>query len=67
MKKLIFLLSVFISFSCSNPTETVPAADADQLVEDLTTMSIDFQISIHRKGLEHCKQMDLGGIRNNYL
>tara|TARA_Y100001954_G_C15677916_1_gene536195 strand:- start:9 stop:506 length:498 start_codon:yes stop_codon:yes gene_type:complete len=43
MKKLIFLLAIMFSFSCTNPTETVPAVDADQLVEDLTAMSIDFQ------------------------
>ena len=43
MKKLIFLLTVFISFSCTNPTETAPAVDADQLVADITAMSNDFQ------------------------
>jgi len=43
MKKLIFLLSVFIGFSCANPTDMVPAVDADQLVADITAMSNDFQ------------------------
>ena len=43
MKKLIFLLSVFIGFSCANPTDMAPAVDADQLVADITSMSNDFQ------------------------
>ena len=43
MKKLIFLLSILLSLSCSNPTETVTAVDADQLVADITAMSNDFQ------------------------
>ena len=43
MKKLIFLLSVFIGFSCANPTDMAPAVDADQLVADITAMSNDFQ------------------------
>ena len=43
MKKLILLLSILVSFSCANPTETVPAVDADQVVADITAMSNDFQ------------------------
>ena len=43
MKKLIFLLSILVSFSCANPTETVTAVDADQVVADITAMSNDFQ------------------------
>ena len=43
MKKLIFLLSILVSFSCANPTETAPAVDADQVVADITAMSNDFQ------------------------
>ena len=43
MKKLIFLLSILVSFSCSTPTEKAPAVDVDQLVADITTMSNDFQ------------------------
>ena len=43
MKKLIFLLSILLSFSCSTPTEKVPAVDVDQLVADITAMSNDFQ------------------------
>jgi len=43
MKKLIFLLSVLVSFSCASPTETPQVVDADQLVEDITQMSKDYQ------------------------
>ena len=43
MKKLIFLLSILVSFSCSTPTEKAPAVDVDQLVADITAMSNDFQ------------------------
>ena len=43
MKKLIFLFSILVSFSCANPTETVPTVDADQVVADITAMSNDFQ------------------------
>lgn len=43
MKKLIFLLSVLVSFSCASPTETPQAVDADQLVKDITQMSKDYQ------------------------
>ena len=43
MKKLIFLFSILVSFSCANPTETVSAVDADQVVADITAMSNDFQ------------------------
>ena len=43
MKKLIFLLSILVSFSCSTPTEKVPAVDVDQIVADITAMSNDFQ------------------------
>ena len=43
MKKLIFLFSILASFSCANPTETVPTVDADQVVADITAMSNDFQ------------------------
>ena len=43
MKKLIFLLSILVSFSCSNPTEKAPAVDVDQLVADITAISNDFQ------------------------
>ena len=43
MKKLIFLLSILLSFSCSTPTEKVPAVDVDQLVAEITVMSNDFQ------------------------
>ena len=43
MKKLIFLFSILVSFSCVNPTETVPTVDADQVVADITAMSNDFQ------------------------
>ena len=43
MKKLIFLLSILVSFSCANPTETAPTVDADQVVADITAMSNDFQ------------------------
>ena len=43
MKKLIFLFSIWVSFSCSNPKETVLTIDADQVVADITAMSNDFQ------------------------
>ena len=43
MKKLIFLFSILVSFSCANPTETVPTVDADQVVANITAMSNDFQ------------------------
>ena len=43
MKKLIFLLSILVSFSCSTPVEKAPAVDVDQLVADITAMSNDFQ------------------------
>ena len=43
MKKLIFLLSVLVSFSCASPTETAQVVDADQLVKDITQMSKDYQ------------------------
>ena len=43
MKKLIFLLSILVSFSCSNSTETEPAVDADQVRAEITAMSNDFQ------------------------
>ena len=43
MKKLIFLLSILVSFSCSSPTQNAPAVDVDQLVADITAMSNDFQ------------------------
>ena len=43
MKKLIFLLSILVSFSCSSPTQNAPVVDANQLVEDITAMSNDFQ------------------------
>jgi len=43
MKKLIFLLSILVSFSCSTPAEKAPAVDVDQLVADITAMSNDFQ------------------------
>lgn len=43
MKKLIFLLSILVSFSCSTPTEKAPAVDVDQLVADITAMSNAFQ------------------------
>ena len=43
MKKLIFLFSILVSFSCANPTENVPTVDADQVVADITAMSNDFQ------------------------
>ena len=43
MKKLIFLVSILVSFSCSTPTEKAPAVDVDQLVADITAMSNDFQ------------------------
>ena len=43
MKKLILLLSILVSFSCANPTETAPVVDADQVVADITAMSNDFQ------------------------
>ena len=43
MKKLIFLLSILVSFSCSTPSEKAPAVDVDQLVAEITAMSNDFQ------------------------
>ena len=43
MKKLIFLLSIIVSFSCTNTTETATAVDAAQVVSDITTMSNDYQ------------------------
>ena len=43
MKKVIFLLSILVSFSCSTPSEKAPAVDVDQLVTEITTMSNDFQ------------------------
>ena len=43
MKKLIFLLSILVSFSCSTPSEKASAVDVDQLVADITVMSNDFQ------------------------
>ena len=35
MKKLIFLLSVLVSFSCSNNAENTQAVDSDQLVAEI--------------------------------
>tara|TARA_B100000475_G_scaffold198881_1_gene180196 strand:- start:575 stop:1072 length:498 start_codon:yes stop_codon:yes gene_type:complete len=43
MKKLIFLLSIIVGFSCTNTTETAPAVDAAQVVSDITAMSNDYQ------------------------
>ena len=43
MKKLIFLLSILVGFSCSTPTKKAPAVDVDQLVADITATSNDFQ------------------------
>ena len=43
MKKLIFLISILVSFSCSTTTEKVPVVDIDQLKSDITAMSNDFQ------------------------
>ena len=43
MKKLIFLLSVLVTFSCSNSKETTVAIDADQVVADIISMSNNFQ------------------------
>ena len=43
MKKLIFLLSIMISFSCANPTENVSTVDADAVVADIVKISNDFQ------------------------
>ena len=43
MKKLIFLFSILVSFSCSTPSEKAPAVDVDQLVKEITAMSNDFQ------------------------
>ena len=43
MKKLIFLLSIMISFSCANPTENVSVVDADAVVADIVKISNDFQ------------------------
>ena len=43
MKKLIFLLSIMVGFSCTNTTETAPAVDAAQVVSDITAMSNDYQ------------------------
>ena len=43
MKKLIFLFSILVSFSCFSPTQNAPVVDANQLVEDITAMSNDFQ------------------------
>ena len=43
MKKLIFLLSILVSFSCSTPSEKAPSVDVDQLVIEITAMSNDFQ------------------------
>ena len=42
MKKLIFLLSIMISFSCANPTENVSVVDADAVVADIVKISNDF-------------------------
>ena len=43
MKKLIFLLSVMLGFSCTNTTENITALDSEQVVADITSMSNDFQ------------------------
>tara|TARA_B100000900_G_scaffold152514_3_gene129544 strand:- start:230 stop:727 length:498 start_codon:yes stop_codon:yes gene_type:complete len=43
MKKLIFLFSILVSFSCSGPTETAQNVNVDQLTADLISMSDDFQ------------------------
>ena len=43
MKKLIFLLSILVSFSCSTPSEKAPAVDVDQLVTEITAISNVFQ------------------------
>ena len=43
MKKLIFLISILVSFSCSTTTEKAPAVDIDQFKLDITAMSNDFQ------------------------
>ena len=42
MKKLIFLLSVLVSFSCSNNAENTQAVDSDQLVAEIISISNDF-------------------------
>ena len=43
MKKLIYLLSIMISFSCSNLSENLPPVDADVLAADIVKISKDFQ------------------------
>ena len=43
MKKLIFLLSVLVSFSCSNNAENTQAVDSDQLVAEIISISNDYQ------------------------
>ncbi len=43
MKKLIFLLSVLVSFSCSNNAENTQAVDSDQLVTEIISISNDYQ------------------------
>ena len=43
MKKLIFLLSVLVGFSCSNNAENTQAVDSDQLVAEIISISNDYQ------------------------
>ena len=44
MKKLIFLLSIMVSFSCANPEEN-KAVDVNKLETDLKQMAKDFQLA----------------------
>lgn len=43
MKKLIFLISIMLSFSCSNPKEKLQAVDVNQVVAKITSISKDYQ------------------------
>ena len=43
MKKLIFLLTLIVGFSCSNTHETVQEFNSDELVSDLISISNSYQ------------------------
>ena len=43
MKKLIFLFSILVSFSCSSPVETTEAVNVDQVIADIKAMANNFQ------------------------
>jgi len=63
MKKLIFLLSVLVGFSCANPTETPSPVDAEQVVANIISISNDYQQAYITRDWETASQWissDLG-------